>query len=381
MSGGSVLLLPLSRSGANGCPCAVSLQSITAWGSERFVACRANKTIAVEGHGITATQGARWHARRDRASLIGFRTGNASFPAVPYGVALCNYEALRAKLPLQLPRPFPRRQRLPRRCHRLPRRRLNLQRPSVHCSCRRTPCPPAAGIPRIAAIPHIAAIPFATPMGTFAAIPCITLAATPCAIPCITFAATPRLTFGAAPAITIAADPCNSIALASATAPEGPWWSSPIGSPGWSSPLALPTIQWDCRMGSLPSPGPEGRSPCTTTATAVTHPVAPGQCTARTACTAPPRTQRPGPAPPPLVQTGAKRRERVGSLDGAKLQGKKKRAPAADGPKFQNQWRRQRLTDSKIQNQWRRQRLTDAKFQTSVGLPMGCRRSKANGYK
>ena len=39
-------------------------------------------------------------------------------------------------------------------------------------------------------------------------------------------------------------------------------------------------------------------------------------------------------------------------------------SPAAGGPKFQNQWRRQRLTDSKIQNQWRRQRLTDPKFQS-----------------
>ena len=95
-----MLLLPLSRSGANGCPCGVSLQSITAWGSERFVAWRAQKRCAVEGHGVTATQGARWHARRDRASLIGFRTQNASFPAVPYGVALCNFEALRAKPPL-----------------------------------------------------------------------------------------------------------------------------------------------------------------------------------------------------------------------------------------------------------------------------------------
>ena len=141
MSGGSVLLLPLSRSGANGCPCAVSLQSITAWGSERFVAWRAHKRCAVEGHGVTATQGARWHARRDRASLIGFRTQNASFPVVPYGVALCNFEALRAKHPPQLPMPFPRRQRLPRRCHRLPRRRLNLQRRNVHVTHHRPGAP------------------------------------------------------------------------------------------------------------------------------------------------------------------------------------------------------------------------------------------------
>ena len=108
--------------------------------AEPFVARRAQR-FAVEDHGITVTQGARWHARRDRASLIGFRTQNASFPAVPYGVALCNYEALRAKLPLQLPRPFPRRQRLPRRCHRLPRRRLNLQRRNVHVTHHRPGAP------------------------------------------------------------------------------------------------------------------------------------------------------------------------------------------------------------------------------------------------